>query len=311
MHSRTTLFLLWVAVVVALCWGTLREIVKASLENGYSSHIVIVPFITAYFIWSGRKTIFSKASYRTGTGALVAAVGILGFLSLVSFSPFASGQTLVAAKLIAVFAMIIGGFIGFYGAHAFQAALFPFALLLLMLPLPSILIEKVVYFLQKGSADLAYGLFSILGVPVHREGFLLQLPGLTIEVAKECSGINSSVALLITMLLVAFETLHTTSRRVIILLLTIPLSLVKNAIRIVTLTVLALRVDPSFLTGRLHHEGGFVFFLLALAIMYPVWKLLCKTEQKSGSRPISQPPALQHASGVAEQSADQFASGSD
>ena len=301
MHSRTTLFLMWVAVVVALCWSVLREIAKASLENGFSSHIVLIPFITAYFIWSGRKTIFSKVSYWAGTGALIAAVGVLGLVSLANFSLFASGQTLVAAELIAVFAMIIGGFIGLYGATAFKAALFPFALLLLMLPLPSILIEKVVYFLQKGSADLAYGLFSILGIPVYREGFLLKVPGLTIEVAKECSGINSSVALLITILLVAFETLQTTSRRVIILLLTIPLSLVKNAIRIVTLTVLALRVDPRFLTGRLHHEGGFVFFFLALAIMYPVWRLLCKTEQKSGSRPISQPPAVHHVSGVAEQ----------
>ena len=301
MRSRTPLFLLWVAVVVAFCWGVLREIVKASLENGFSSHIVLIPFITAYFIWSGRKTIFSKAGYGAGPGALVAAIGILGFVLLVNFSPFASGHTLVAAKLIAVFAMIIGGFIGFYGAHAFQAALFPFALLLLMLPLPSILIEKVVYFLQKGSADLAYGMFSVLGVPVHREGFLLRLPGLTIEVAKECSGINSSVALLITMLLVAVETLQTTSRRVIILLLTIPLSLVKNAVRIVTLTLLALHVDRSFLTGRLHHQGGFVFFLLALAIMFPVWKLLHQSEQKSGSRTISQPPALQQASGVSEQ----------
>jgi exosortase len=300
MHSRTTFFLLWVAVVVTLSWGVLREIVNASRENGYSSHVVLFPFITTYFIWSRRKTIFPKASYRKGTGALVAVIGILGFVALANYSPFAHAQTLVTAKLIAVFAMIIGGFIGFYGAHAFQAALFPFALLLLMLPLPSILIEKVVYFLQKGSADLAYGLFSILGIPVYREGFLLRLPGLTIEVAKECSGINSSVALLITMLLVAFETLQTTSRRVIIVLLTIPLSLVKNAIRIVTLTMLAMRVDPSFLTGRLHHQGGFVFFLLALAIMYPVWKLLQKTEQKTGSRTISQPPALRHASGVSE-----------
>ena len=93
----------------------------------------------------------------------------------------------------------------------------------------------------------------------------VHLPGLTIEVAKECSGINSSVALLITMLLVACETLRTTSRRVILVLFAIPLSLVKNAVRIVTLTLLALYVDPSFLTGRLHHQGGFLFYLIALA----------------------------------------------
>jgi exosortase len=152
------------------------------------------------------------------------------------------------------------------------------------LPLPSRAIERIVNFLQAGSAELAYRLFLIVGVPVHREGFLLYLPGVTIEVAKECSGINSSIALLVTSLLVACETLRTTSRRVILLLFAVPLSLVKNAVRIVTLTLLALYVDPSFLTGRLHHQGGFVFYLIALAIMYPVWRLLQATEQRKASR---------------------------
>jgi exosortase len=182
--------------------------------------------------------------------------------------------------LLAVFLMIIGGFVASYGANAFRSAIFPFLLLALMLPLPSRVIEKIVYFLQAGSTQLSYSMFSMVGIPVRREGFLLHLPGLTIEVAKECSGINSSVALLITMLLVACETLRTTSRRVILVLLAIPLSLVKNAVRIVTLTLLAMYVDRSFLTGRLHHQGGFVFFLVALALMYPVWKLLQRTEQK-------------------------------
>jgi hypothetical protein len=59
------------------------------------------------------------------------------------------------------------------------------------------------------------------------------------------------------------------------------MSIVKNAIRIVILTMLAIRVDPSFLTGRLHHQGGFVFFLLTLAIMYPIWKMLYNREKKA------------------------------
>ena len=130
-------------------------------------------------------------------------------------------------------------------------------------------------------------MFRLLGVPVLRDGFVLMLPGVSIEIAKECSGINSSIALLIIMLLVAHETLHSTWRRVLLVLITIPLSILKNAIRIVTLTMLATHVDPGFLNGRLHHEGGFVFYLISLALVYPIWKLLQKTEKP---RSIPSPP---------------------
>jgi exosortase/archaeosortase family protein len=60
--------------------------------------------------------------------------------------------------------------------------------------------------------------------------------------------------------------------------LSIPLSIIKNGIRITTLTLLAVYVDPSFLTGDLHKKGGFVFFLLALAILFPILLLLQKSE---------------------------------
>jgi len=66
-------------------------------------------------------------------------------------------------------------------------------------------------------------------------------------------------------------------------LLSLPLSIVKNAIRIVTLTLLATHVDMSFLTGRLHQRGGFLFFLLTLALMLPIWRLLKKAERGSSA----------------------------
>jgi exosortase len=126
---------------------------------------------------------------------------------------------------------------------------------------------------------LSFLMFSAIGIPVLRDGFLMSLPGVTIQIAAECSGINSTIALFIVMILVAHESFGSTWRRVFFILLIIPLSIAKNAIRIVTLTTLASRVDHGFLNGRLHHEGGFVFFLLTLALVYPIWKLLRSTEQ--------------------------------
>src|SRR5207253_7732635 len=91
-----------------------------------------------------------------------------------------------------------------------------------------------------------------------------------IELAKECSVILSSLALLFTSLLAGHLLLRSAGRKTALALVTVPLLMIKNGIRIVTLSTLAIYADPSFLTGKLHSEGGFVFFLLALAVLAPV-----------------------------------------
>ena len=133
-----------------------------------------------------------------------------------------------------------------------------------------------------GSAEVSYAVFELLGGPVYRTGFIFALPGLTIEVAKECSGIRSSLALLITSLLAGHLFLRSAWTKAVLTLATLPLLIVKNGIRIVTLSLLSIYVDPSFLTGSLHRDGGIVFFFLALVLLTPVLWLL-QTSERTGS----------------------------
>jgi exosortase len=278
MVRRTQVFMAWTAAVGLLSWSFLYDFINRSLEQGYSSQSVLVPLISVYLIWHERRKIFSELKYSPMPALLLVLGGLAAFYAGPVYPDAAKFFISPAVRLMGIFLMIGGAFIGVYGVRAFKVGLLPFTLLTFMLPLPSPVIDKVIGFLQWQSAALCYHLFSLIGVPVYRDGFLLSLPGVTIKVAKECSGINSSVALLLTTLVVAWQTLRTSSRRTILVLLTVPLSIVKNAVRIVTLTMLALYVDPSFLTGKLHHEGGFVFFLVALALFFPMWLLLQKTE---------------------------------
>jgi exosortase/archaeosortase family protein len=99
-------------------------------------------------------------------------------------------------------------------------------------------------------------------------------PTVIIEVADECSGIGSSIALLLTGLLAGHLYLDGVWKKVIIAAAILPITIVKNAIRIVTLSLLSIHVDPSFLTGQLHHERGVVFFALALLILVPLFAVL-------------------------------------
>ncbi len=115
-----------------------------------------------------------------------------------------------------------------------------------------------------------------------REGIVFHLTTVNIEVARECSGIRSSIALLILAVLAGHFVLEGVWRKLVFVLIGIALMIVKNAIRIVTLTLLANYVEPGFLFGKLHREGGVVFFLIGLLLLWPVLWLL----QRSGTKKV-------------------------
>ena len=289
-QGRTYVFGLAAILTLALFSQPLKEVLSLLLQSGYDSYRVLVPFCSAYLIWSRRKQIFSSLQFDPIPGLLMA-VFCVGFLALSHFRSAPTDSFLaLELRYLALLFWLSGLFSAIYGRNALKRAAFPLALLVLSIPLPPTITDKVITSLQTTSTSLSYFLFSLLGTPVFREGFRLHVPGVTIEVAKECSGINSSMALVFTLLLVGYETLRTNSRRLILVLLAIPISIAKNAIRIVTLTLLAVHVDRGFLTGSLHHKGGVVFYLIALVVVYPLWRLLQKSEDShSEARTRSHP----------------------
>jgi len=136
-----------------------------------------------------------------------------------------------------------------------------------MIPLPTVLIDHIVLGLQKASTETACVLFRMVGMPVLKQGFQLSLPGLDIEVAEQCSGIRSALSLFITGLLASHLFLQSTGRKMLFTLMTIPIAIFKNAVRIVTISWLGIRVNRDFLYGDLHRRGGIPFALLSLAMM--------------------------------------------
>jgi exosortase len=143
--------------------------------------------------------------------------------------------------------------------------------------------------LQLGSAEVTSALFQTFSTPVYREDLLFYLPGVTIEVAKECSGIRSAISLLITALILGYLGLRTNWRRACCVALVVPIAIVKNAVRISTLAWLTIYVSPDYLSSELHHSGGPVFAIISLALLIPaVWFLRKSESVESGPLP---PPA--------------------
>lgn len=253
--GRTALFTAICLCLVVIFWSSLVSLFHLALQNDYCTHILLIPFVSAFLICMDRHRIFRspESSYISGVLPLAAGIGIY-----LKSHQSASLITLSFVLLVAA------GFMFCFGGIAFQRAAFPLSFLLLMVPIPIEALDKIIYFLQAGSVAIAYHLFGLFSIPVVRDHFVLQLPGFALEVAQECSSIRSSIALFITGLLAAHLFLRKPWTKFVLVALTIPLALIKNAVRIVTLYTLAMHVDPAFMNGSLHQEGGIVFYAIAL-----------------------------------------------
>jgi len=277
--KRHAAFAAFIVLSSVAFYKTLDALFQYSLGHDSSSHIILIPFIALFLIYLERQKIFSITRISVGPGVGLALLGFVLF-SLANRGSFPRGGNLqLSLETLAVLLVWAGGYLLCYGFLAFRAAAFPLLFLLLMIPLPDVILERAIYVLQAGSTEITYLIFQMVGTPVSRHGFLLSVPGVTIEVAKECSSIRSSIALFITCLLAAHLYLRTGWKKLLVVVLALLLSVVKNGIRIATLTLLSIYVNPSFLSGKLHQEGGFLFFLIALLILLPVFLWMEKSDK--------------------------------
>jgi exosortase len=287
-HARISAFAIIVAGTILLNFSYFEQLLEFSKQNNFSSHVLAIPFVSAALLFYRRSVIFSNYGFAVQAGGAVTAVGAAFLLWLSFGNPGLNHADMLSAKALAIVAVWIGAFLLLFGSASFRKALFPLFFLLFMVPIPEFLLDPVIVALQQGSAEMTAVLFKITGTTHYREGITFMLPGITIEVAKECSGIRSSLALLITCLLAAHLMLQTTWRKFVFIAFSVPMAMFKNAIRILVLSLLSIHVDTRFLTeSGLHRDGGILFFLLALGLMFPLLVVLIRGEQKANRQKIT------------------------
>ncbi|HVN08666.1 MAG TPA: exosortase/archaeosortase family protein [Patescibacteria group bacterium] len=285
----------WFAGYLALCAAAfarpLWELARLSLSQDTYSHILLIPFVSAGLVWMQPRRKDAAGPSSRGLAAIVFLAGAAIFaLNWKIGETLPAGGSLALTVLSLLF-LVWAGVLFVYGSRVFRANLFPLMFLLLMVPMPQMAVDRCIEWLQNGSSDVTDVLFRLTGTPVLRRGNLFIVPQFSIEIAKECSGIRSAVALMITCLLAGYLFLRSSWARVVLLAAALPVLVIKNGVRIVTLTLLSIHVDPGFLTGRLHHEGGFLFFLLGLVILWPVLWWLQKLEARLRARETPGRPA--------------------
>jgi exosortase len=275
MDKKFLIFAAFTLLALGMVFEPLRDLLNSAARGEYYSHIVLIPLVSGYLFFQNRRDIFSKTEpiYPLALAVLAFGVGLYSF----GYTQGSNFNQNDYASLLTFSAILFwaGGFVLLYGIRGFQKASFPILFLVFMIPIPGLIIDKIIYALQVGSTEASEVLFILTGVPFQREGFVFHLPRISIEIAEQCSGIRSTLALFITSILAGHFFLDRFWKKFVLALFVFPVTVFKNAIRIVTLSVLGAYVDVKWLTeSSLHHSGGFVFFIPALGLLgLALWAL--------------------------------------
>jgi len=267
-YQRLMAWLLFCAVLSVAFAKPLIALARFAMASDLYSHVVLVPAMSIYLLWLKRHELLSC---RVGPISLNAAIPVLaglgclaayGVMVLHDWHPARTDY--LSITIGAFVSLVIGGFVLFFGRDITRTAAFPIGFLVFMVPFPTFVTDWFETFLQHSSAGAASVLLSWSGTTVFRDGLFFHLPGIVIEVAKECSGIRSTLVLFVTSLLAGHLFLRSPWKKVALALAVVPLGIARNGFRIFTISVLCVHVGPEMIDSPIHHRGGPIFFVLSL-----------------------------------------------
>jgi len=236
------------------------------------SHGFLIPFVALYMIWHKQNELSQVTPKSSKTGIYIIILGMLVHVA---------GN--VGAELFLMrFSMIItisGIIIYIYGLEMFWKVMVPVAYLIMMIPIPDIIWNKLAFPLQLFSAKISAYSINMLGIPVLREGNILHLANTSLEVVDACSGIRSLTSLLALTGAFAFLAPLSIIKKWILFFSAIPIAVAVNVIRLTITGAMAAWIGPETAHGFLHDMSGLIIFGAALILVYIVFIIEMKIEK--------------------------------
>jgi exosortase len=231
------------------------------------SHGFLVPFFAAFLIWDKRKVLGATPIKQTWSGIALVVFSIMVLILGVY------GVELFTARMS--FIMLITGLIAtLLGWSMVRELRFPLLVLVLAIPFPAILFNRITFPLQLLASRIASDVLPFLGVPTLHEGNVIELPVMKLEVAEACSGIRSLMSLFTLAVFYGYFLERSTKRRVILALASIPIAVTANVARIVGTGLCVQYWDPEKALGFFHEFSGWVMFVVSLACLYLVHRAM-------------------------------------
>ncbi|MGH7942147.1 MAG: exosortase [Limisphaerales bacterium] len=278
--SRLSFFFLAAALLTLVFSGPLYHLLQLATRDDLYTDIPLVPMLTLYLIWLRRQRM--PRSFRPASlpGALLSLAGLL-LLAVWWIASHQTSQALendLAANILAFLLLLTGICFVFLGKAFMRVYACPIALLAFTIPFPTVLRQWIETLLQHGSATFATLFFHIAGAPVTREGLNFRLSDMVIQVAPECSGIHSTVVLVIVSIVGGWLFLRSKWKRTTLVLAAILLGFIRNGFRIFVIAELCMSDGPQMINSPIHRHGGPLFFALSLIPFFFLLLYLRKTE---------------------------------
>src|SRR6202162_2345721 len=230
-------------------------------------HGIFVPLFALFVLWQDRKKLEAIAPAPSWTGLP------LVVLSLLMLVLGVLGAELFFSR-VSLLILLAGLIILFQGWTFFRAILFPWAFLILMIPIPNLILQKVTFPLQLLASKLATGRLELVGVPVLRQGNVIVLASMPLDVAEACSGIRSLLTLVTLAIIYGYLMETRMWVRVVLALSAVPIAVAANSFRIFGTGLLVQYWDPDKAEGFYHALGGWLIFVVALFLLVAVHRVI-------------------------------------
>jgi exosortase len=265
MKKKSALILIVVVALLALVyWPTLRWLVNAWISNDYYSHGFLVPLVSGFFVWTKRE--YLKIREPSVTGIVLIVLGVLLYISSFIWQIRVFGG-------LSLLVVITGLVFFIFGVRVARKMLFPLVFLFFMIPAP--FVQTVAYRLQEISVISSSWLLDVLGLPITSSGPEIYLKGTTFTIGLPCSGINTLVALLALSAVYAYILTGSNIKRTSIFILSFPIAILANILRITTIIMVAYFANVETAVGWYHDLSSPLFFalsFLALVLISRIFK---------------------------------------
>ena len=278
--------LLLIGVLGLLYWPVMKLLVWQWYNDPDYSHGFIVPLLSAYLIWRRRDKLAAIPRSPSPWG-MVIVLGSLGLLVLGSL-----GAELSMTR-ISMLGTICGVIMYFTGTARLRAMAFPLAFLLFAIPIPVVIYNEIVFPLQLIASRFATKILEALNLfPIMREGNVLLLPGLHLEVVEACSGIRSLMSLLALAAGYGYLVERSIPVRWFLIVAMVPLAIISNGTRVMITALMANYIGPKAAEGFMHEFSGWVIFVVATILFLLLHSLITMIRKKLGWYDEAPPGAL-------------------
>ena len=241
--------------------------VKVWYTDSDYSHGFLIPFISAYIIWTNREKIFTIRIKPDNLGLLVLFIGLSVYiLGIIGAEFFTMRFSMIPVILGIVYYLC--------GREMVKNVLLPVGFLVCMIPIPAIVFNLVAFPLKLFAANIATFVIQFINIPVIRDGNIIHLTDLSLEVADACSGIRSLMSMIALGVAYAYIFQKSMLKRTILVLCIVPITIITNVARVTGTGILAHYVGPAAAQGFFHEFAGIVVFLVAFAMFISVATIL-------------------------------------